>query len=87
MDVTKSTWPQLQHLPPHVITLAEFHIPESPIAFPLVLLDAFPLVSPCFFPILYTFHGDQLKLPIRGPVSHAVSTVWITLLRGMGDTY
>lgn len=87
MDVMESTWPQLQHLPPHLITLARFHIPESPIAFPLMPLIAFLLVSPCFSPMLCTFHGDQLKLPIGVPVCHAISTGWTTLLEILIDQF
>ena len=79
--VMESTWPQSQHLPPHLITLAKFHIPESPIAFPLVPLIVFSLVAPCFSPILCTFHRDWLKLPICVPVCHAISTGWSTLSR------
>lgn len=80
MDMMESTQPQL-HLLPHLITLSEFHIPQPSIVFPPVPLIAFPLVSPCFSPILCTFYGDRLKLPIGVPVCHAISTSWSALPR------
>jgi len=81
MNLMESTWSQLQHLPPHLITLVKFHIPESPIAFHLVPLITFPLVLPCFSPILCTFHGSHLKLATGVPACHAINTGWSMLLR------